>query len=111
MNTFIDKCVNDEESIENIERYVIEWANLGMPCELHEFLGFKNILHYKMYMEDKSFLYNYISKIKKWNSLSDLEKSNLYESLIEEVTIYSILKKNIENEDDEDDYEDLIDDE
>ena len=113
---FINKCVDGTESPENISRYIKQWADTDMSIDLIEYLGFKNNVHYRLYMEDKSFLYNYINKLRIWEDMNNFERKEKVNELVTDVAIYSTmnLKNNSGNitftpegfdEDEEDDNE------
>jgi len=89
--SFIDKCVDSEESPENISRYIKLWADSNLNIDISEYLGFKNNVHYRLFLDDNSFLYEYINKIKKWNHMTDTQKKEHLTELVTDVAILSTL--------------------
>jgi len=89
--SFIDKCVDSEESPENISRYIKLWADSNLNIDISEYLGFKNNVHYRLFLDDKGFLYEYINKIKKWNCMTDIQKKEHLTELVTDVAILSTL--------------------
>jgi len=94
---FIDKCSAGTESTENIETYVKKWLDEGMECELWEFLGFRHPTHYSMFIQDKSFVNNYCSILRKLVDMPSDERQKYLKSILTEASIVSTLIE-IENQ-------------
>ena len=88
---FVDKCAAGTESTENVDTYVKKWVDEGMVCELWEYLGFRNPVHYSMFIQDKSFVNQYCATLRKLVDMSSEERRKYFRSVLVEASVVSTL--------------------
>jgi hypothetical protein len=61
----------------------------GMKSEPWEYLGFKHPVHFTLFIEDKSFVFGYVAKLRDLLDMTEGEREDLLNQLVTDTTILS----------------------